>query len=208
MNDGFLRYKAKNLSKINSMRRAISQPTQADIVPVLNKGQVLFVPAAMMENQPASCYNCGFYNHNQSCQLIGGLVRIRKFTYPREATADAKRIEYWPCCGMHSFGEPNYGPAHYCDHPSDPSDLDLLWINAPRPGQEQGGANCGGSNGGDDCDFYMTEGPDKRDEPTGFCRVLQAEVANGDVCAAWRDDDRLTWQQAQANLKELGEFDE
>jgi hypothetical protein len=203
MNSGFYKYRDSNLRKVNSIRRAISQPTQADIVPVLSKGQVLFVPAAQMNHEPASCYNCTFYNHGQSCQLIGSSVVVKKFTYPREATGDAKQIEYWPCCSMHNYGEPNYGPAEFCNERNDPDYLDLGWVNAPSVGQEYGGANCGGGNGGDDCDMYMTEGADKRAEPTGFCRVLQSVVANGDICAAWRDDDWVSWRVAQSNLKEL-----
>ena len=50
---------------------------------------------------------------------------------------------------------------------------------------------------------YITRGGDKRSEPTAFCRVLQAEVENGAVCAAWADDDQMSWQQAQSILKEL-----
>jgi hypothetical protein len=104
---------------------------------------------------------------------------------------------------MHEHGEPNYGVEAFRGANS-PTTLGLLWINAPRVGLEYGGANCGGCNGGDDCDFYMTDIDDKREAPTGFCRVLQSEVANGDVCAAWNDDDKVDWQQAQAILAEQG----
>jgi hypothetical protein len=194
MAEGFLEYGARHLPKINSIRRAKSQP---DIytIPTLNKSQVLFVSAAEMRNEPASCANCQFYNWGKSCQLIGERTIVRKFTYG----APDKRIEYWPCCGAHERGAPNYGPPHFLSNDS-PSTLGLLWINAPKVGQELGGANCGGTNGGDDCDYYMTEIDDKRAAPTGFCRVLQSEVANGDVCAAWIDDDRIEWQEAQAIL--------
>jgi hypothetical protein len=196
---GFLKYTPKYLAKINSIRRAVSQP---DIytVPTLDKASVLFVSAAEMHNEPASCYNCRFYNYGKSCGLIGALPIIRKFTYG----APDKEIEYWPCCGAHEHGAPNYGVESYRAANS-PTTLGLLWINAPKRGLDYGGANCGGSNGGDDCDFYMTDVDDKRSAPTGFCRVLQSEVANGDVCAAWIDDDRVTWQQAQAILKEQGD---
>jgi len=201
-NDGFLRYRPKHLRKIESIRRAISQPSQANIVPVLNKGQVLFTPAAELHDEPASCYNCNFYNYGKSCQLIGKLVQIRKFTYPRTATADAKQIEYWPHCAAHCYGQPNYGPAKFISK-SDPSNLNLIWINAPRVGCERSGATCGGASDGDDCDFFMTKGADKRAEPTAFCRVLQGEVANGDHCTAWDDDDKVVWQKAQTLLQEL-----
>src|SRR6266568_5079721 len=188
---GFLKYREEHLRKINSIRRAASQPTQADIVPVLSKGQVLFTPAAELHDEAASCYNCNFFNYGKSCQLIGStLVQIRKFTYPRVATADAKQIEYWPHCSAHCFGVPNYGPEKSIAK-SDPTNLNLIWINAPSIGCERSGANCGGSNDGDDCDYYMTKAADKRAEPTAFCRVLQAEVANGDHCTAWTDDDRI-----------------
>ena len=182
------------------MRRANSQPS-LEGVPVLSRPQVLFTTAAEMRNEPASCYNCIFYNHDESCQLIGPRVVISKFTYPKVATNDAKRIEYWPCCGMHQHGEPNFGPPTFSAS-NDPTSLDLIWINAPSLGLERGGANCGGENGGDDCDNYCTDGDDKRDEPSAFCRVLQSTVMNGDVCASWRDDDQLPWDKAQNILKE------
>jgi hypothetical protein len=201
MPDGFLVYRDKHLRKVNAIRMANSQPT-IDAVPILQKGKVLFVTAAEMDNEPASCANCVFYNSGRSCQLIGPRITVRKFTYPPKATADAKPIEYWPCCGMHTYGEPNYGAETFAAK-SDPAELDLVWINAPSVGLEHGGANCGGENGGDDCDHYLTAKDDKRDSPTGFCRVLQAEVCNGDVCAAWMDDDEVSWDRAQALIKEL-----
>lgn len=197
MSDGFLKYREKHLSKVNSIRRAVSQP---DIyaVPVLDKAQVLFVPAASMHNEPASCYNCLRYNQVEgTCGIIGERTCVKKFVYG----APDKSIEYWPCCGMHEYGTPNFGPAAYCCT-NDPSELGLIWINAPKVGQPLGGANCGGQGGGDDCDYYMTGIDDKREAPTGFCRVLQTEVNNGDVCVAWTDDDRVSWQEAQAILKE------
>jgi len=197
--DGFLKYKSAHLSKINSIRRAKSQP---DIitVPTLDKASVLFVTAAEMCNEPASCYNCKFYNYDKSCGLIGALPKVRKFTYGEPD----KPIEYWPCCGAHEHGTPSYGIEAFRAANS-PSTLGLIWINAPRVGQELGGANCGGCNGGDDCDYFMVEGTDKRDEPHGFCRVLQSNVANGDVCAAWNDDDRIEWQEAQAIINKQDE---
>ena len=53
---GFPLYEAKNLKKINAMRRAISLP--AVTTPVIpNKGQALFTTAEEMHDEPASCYN-------------------------------------------------------------------------------------------------------------------------------------------------------
>lgn len=202
MADNFLVYKAKNLSKINAQRRALSQPTITD-VPILTKGQVLFTPAGHMNGEPASCYNCVAYNYGKSCMKIGPETDIRKFIYPPKATADAKPIEYWPCCSMHDYGEPNYGDEKFISR-NDPTNVGLGWINAPKPGQKLGGANCGGAGGGDDCDHFCTDGPgDKRDYPTAFCRVLQTPVENGAVCAAWEDDDLVPWEKAQALMKEL-----
>ena len=200
MAENFLVYKLKHLRKVNAQRRALSQPTLAG-VPVLQKGKVLYVTAAEMDNEPASCSNCIFYNKLGSCQLIGPHVIVRKLVYPPRATPDAKPIEYWPCCGMHTFGQPNAGEEKFLAA-SDPAELDLVWINAPSVGLEHGGANCGGENGGDDCDHYMIAGDDKRDARSGFCRVLQCEVQNGDVCSAWTDDDELSWDRAQNILKE------
>lgn len=196
MANGFLEYKDKNLPKVNAMRRAISQP---DIytVPVLGKAKVLFVSASEMNNEPASCANCVFYNWGRSCQLIGPHVKVRKIVYGEPD----KAIEYWPCCGMQTFGPPNKGEPRFITV-TDPSDIDLLWINAGKVGQAHGGANCGGQNGGDDCDYYMTDVDDKREAPTGFCRVLQRTVQNGDVCSAWDDDDKLVWEKAQAIIEE------
>src|SRR6267378_5323560 len=102
--DGFLKYSIEHVRKVNSIRRADSQPTQAGIVPILSKGQVLFTPAAELHNEPASCYNCNFYNYGKSCQLIGRSPCIYKFTYPARATVDAKQIEYWPHCAAHCYG--------------------------------------------------------------------------------------------------------
>lgn len=202
MADDFKVYTAENLRKINSQRRALSQP---DIytVPTLKPAEVLFVPANRMGGEPATCYNCGRYNYGKSCVLIGPKVSIRRFIYPRIATADAKRIEYWPCCGEWDRGQPNYGPAKYNDNLSTPDELGLIWINAPEVGQEIGGANCGGRDGGDECDFYVTEEADARDTEEGWCRVLQQNVDNGAVCGAWRDDDTVDYARGSALLKEL-----
>lgn len=201
MPPNFLSYKVEHLRKINSMRRAASQPDNI-LVPILTKGQVFFTPASQMHDEPASCYNCVHYNYGRSCQKIGENVPIKKFTYPKESKGDSKPIEYWPCCSIQDFGEPNYGEEVFISH-NDPSNLGLGWINAPKVGQEHGGANCGGQNDGDDCDHYITEGSDKREEKSAFCRVLQCTVNGGDVCSAWDDDDLLDWQQGVDILREL-----
>jgi hypothetical protein len=135
--------------------------------------------------------------------LIGTNVKVKKFIYPPVETSDAKRIEYWPCCSSHEYGVPNDGPERFLGDPSDPDNLGLIWINAPSVGAEHGGANCGGMAGGDDCDHYCTETDDKRAEPVAFCRVLQTQVANGDVCTAWEDDDEVDWRRAQALIREI-----
>lgn len=200
---GFLTYKLQHLAKINSMRRAASQPSSPS-VPVPTKGQVLYIPAGRMQGRPATCYNCPFYNYGRSCKLIGPHTIIRKFVYPPDPVpADSKPIEYWPCCGMFIPGEPNYGAEEFLDRRSSPEDLGLVWINAPEVGQEYGGATCAGINGGDDCDSYCTKSDDKRSEPQAFCRVLQGEVEGGAVCASWADDDQLDNAKAQSLLREL-----
>jgi hypothetical protein len=197
----FLPYTVEHLRKINAQRRALSMSNFMG-VPILNKGQVMYTSEAQMDGEPASCSNCAFYNYGRSCQLINKEIIVKKLTYPPEPTADAKPIEYWPCCSEWLKGTPNYGPEKRIAENS-PDTLGLGWINAPKPGQKCGGANCGGKNGGDDCDHYITKGPDKRDEATAFCRVLQQEVENGAVCSAWMDDDWLSWDKAQDLLKEL-----
>jgi len=200
----FKAYTAANLRKVNSQRRALSQP-DVYLVPTLKPAEVLFVPAASMCGEPSTCYNCGRYNLGKSCMLIGPHVEIRKFIYPIYPTADAKQIEYWPCCGEWKRGEPNRGPEEFTDELDTPDELGLGWINAPRVGQAIGGANCGGENGGDECDFYITDVADARDTEQGFCRVLQQDVDNGAVCAAWRDDDWVDYQRGSALLKELND---
>lgn len=202
-NGGFPIYGVAQLRKVNAMRMAFSAPESSS--PVINtKGEALFVTAEEMDDEPASCYNCQFYNLKaETCGLIGKRLTIKKLVWPKESTEDAKQIEYWPCCSMQLYGKPNDGEAGYRSS-SDPDYLGLIWINAPKVGQEYGGANCGGSNGGDDCDHYTTDGKKpKWESPTGFCRALQTTVACGDVCAQWRDDDTLQWQDAQRLIGEL-----
>lgn len=202
MADDFVVYKLKNLRKVNGQRRALSQP-DVWTVPTLKPAEVLFVPASSMGGEPATCYNCERYNADRSCMLIGPHIEIRKFTYPPQPTADAKQIEYWPCCGEWKRGEPNAGPEQFCDELDTPDELGLGWINAPQVGQKIGGANCGGCDGGDECDFYVTDVADARETETGFCRVLQQDVAAGAVCAAWRDDDWIDFARGSALLREL-----
>jgi len=202
VSDGFPIYKSKNLAKVNSLRRAASL-VSIESPPILDKAQVLFSTSEERNGEPCSCYNCEFFNAGASCYFFGPGVNIRKFVYPPAPTADAKQIEYWPVCGLQHYGKPNKGRERFADHLADPDNSGLCWINAPRVGQEYGGANCGGTNGGDDCDYYDCEGDDKRAAPTGTCRVIQTPVANGDVCAAWKDDDLIGWREAQTLLQEL-----
>lgn len=197
--DGFLVYRGENLRKINSIRRVISAP-DAKLPPILNNGQVLFSSASSADCEPRSCYNCPFFNYEKNCSLLDPSLTIKKFTWPPEASADSKQIEYWPVCGYWVKGEPNYGePGRKAS--LNPEDAGLCWINAPKPGQEAGGACCGGQNGGDDCDFFMTPMPDKREADTGFCRVLQRDVNNMDCCSCWIDDDVVHWQTAMERFK-------
>lgn len=199
---GFPVYNEKHIRKVNALRRAISLPeVTTPIIPL--KGQALFTTAEEMHDEPASCYNCQFYNQkDETCAVIGPRIKIRKVLHPKEATADSKPIEFWPCCSMQLYGEPNNAAAVYRAS-SDPDYLDLIWINAARPGQAHGGANCGGCDGGDDCDHYIVDGKEaKWDSPTGFCRALQVVVGCGDVCSLWNDDDELRWREAQKLIEE------
>jgi hypothetical protein len=196
--DGFLTYTEKYLPKVNSIRRIISAPDVKG-VPVLGGAAVLFSSAASAHNEPRSCYNCPFYNYGRSCQLIGQGIAIRKLTWPAKPTSDSKPIEYWPVCGYWVYGTPNYGSAKSVAE-LDPDTAGLCWINAPKVGQTQGGSCCGGRNGGDDCDLWMTPSADKRDEDEGFCRVLQRNTSNMDCCTGWRDDDLVDWKTAQERI--------
>lgn len=194
---GFPVYGNKQIGKVNAMRRAMSLPT-VKTAPIPSKGDVLFTTSEENNEEPSSCYNCIFYNYGKSCALIGPRIKIKKFVYGEPD----KAIEYWPCCGMNYHGEPNKGEPVFRGN-SDPDYLDLVWINAPKPGQQYGGANCGGVNGGDDCDHYLVEGKEKKwESATGFCRVLQTTVAAGDDCCQWEDDDRLEWRLAQKIIEE------
>lgn len=191
---GFPVYDEKQLPKINAMRRAASLPdVKSPLIP--SKGQALFTTAEEMNDEPASCLNCQFYNQKaETCVLIGARTKIRKI--------ECEGIEYWPCCSMQLFGKPNHEKAVYRAS-SDPDYLGLTWINAGKTGQHHGGANCGGCAGGDDCDHYLTSGTQaKWDSPTGFCRALQTTVACGDVCSLWQDDDMMDWRTAQKHIGE------
>lgn len=193
-------YNPENLRKINALRRAKSQP-MLSAPPALAKWQVLFSPAAARSGNPASCYNCCHMRvGSEKCELFPPAVTVRKFTYPKEGTADSKPIEYWPVCGRYLAGEPRgmgYGDM-------DPVDSGLRWINAPERDLEYGGANCGGCNGGDDCDYFNPGNSlPKRENPSGMCRVMQATVQNGDFCIAWRDDDTIYWDEASNIIREM-----
>lgn len=203
MADTFLTYKAKHIRKINALRRAASS-VDIKSVPVLTPGEVLFSPASDTGGDPRSCYNCPQFNQrDKTCYLHGPDITVCTFIYPPAATADSKQIEYWPVCGYWRPGPPNKDKASYASHLIAPQNSGLVWINAPKIGQEYGGTSCGGQEGGDDCDHYITDQADKRACPTGFCRVMQRTVTNGDCCTAWRDDDEIPYEQAAACIKEL-----
>lgn len=197
--DGFLRYTPEHLRKVNAIRRVISAP-DAKLPPILTNSQVLFSAATDANDEPRSCVNCAFYNYGRSCQLMGQGLEIKKLIWPPKPTADSKQIEYWPICGYWTPGEPNYGPEKTLAK-LNPDDAGLGWVNAPEIGLEYSGSCCGGRNGGDDCDLWMTPAADKRDEDTGFCRVLQRDTNNMDCCSCWIDDDWVSWRTAQERFK-------
>lgn len=185
---GFPRYTESNLPKVNSMRENYTQPDFYGI-PILHDMDVQFDHASDIGNKPASCYTCCLHNEPEgTCMLIGPTLKVVKLL--------SKGIEYWPCCGNHSYGDPHGGKPLYLAS-LDPGNLGLIWINAPAVGQKYGGANCNGTEGGDDCDHYQVKEGGKRESPQGFCRVLQRIVEGGDVCTVWHDDDELPWQEAK-----------
>lgn len=199
---GFPIYNEKQIKKVNAMRRAFSLPeVKSPLIPM--KGQALFTTAEEMHDEPASCYNCQFYNEKAgTCGIIGPRIKVRRIVYPQKESENSKPVEFWPCCSMQLYGKPNDGEAVYRSS-SDPDSLDLVWINAPKVGQKYGGANCGGCDGGDDCDHYLVDGKEEKwESPTGFCRALQVTVACGDVCSLWKDDDELHWREAQKLIEE------
>lgn len=187
------------------MRQAASLVKITSGPPVPDEGLVLYSPPEASNEEPRSCINCWMWNEEaRTCRLMGPNVRAEKFTYPPTATADGKPVEYWPVCGMWDFGKHNEGPAIYKDSNFDsPDDIGFGYVNAPEVGLERGGTNCGGQNGGDDCDNFIIAGDDKRKADSGFCRVLQHDVPNLSCCSSWQDDDFLTWQRAQKLLEEL-----
>jgi hypothetical protein len=195
---GFVEYGPEQLPKVDSMRRDKSQPDFYG-VPILNNAQVMFTRGSEMGNLPASCYTCQSMQSDETCALIGPEVRTAKVVGHSDS---GDPIEYWPCCDMHDYGKLATGKPQYRDNLSNPFQLGLIWINAPEVGQKYGGANCGGVDGGDDCDYYRVKGAvEKWDSPQGVCTVLQHTVEAGDVCVAWHDDDELDWQSAQQLMK-------
>lgn len=191
-----MEYGPEQLPKIDAMRRDKSQPDFFG-VPILQDSDVGFVTAGEIGGKPASCYTCTKQNSDETCYLLGPDIKVATVTGHRDS---GDPIEYWPCCSSHQFGEGSKDVA-YADPLSTPQALGLIWINAPETGQEFGGANCGGVEGGDDCDHYLVGEGEKWDNPQGQCRVLQHTVDAGDVCAAWRDDDELPWEEAQQLMK-------
>lgn len=190
---GFIQYGKEQLPKVDSMRRDKSQPDFYGI-PIVDDAAVLFCSASEIGNKPASCYTCQKQQKDETCFLLGAEVKVAKVTGHRES---GDPIEYWPCCSAHQYGPPRTEKPVYADNLSSPDSLGLIWINASEPGQKFGGANCGGVDGGDDCDHYMVKSGEKWDNPQGYCRVLAHMVDAGDVCAAWHDDDELPWKEAQ-----------
>lgn len=195
---GYVEYGPEQLPKIESMRRDKSQPDFFGI-PILHDQDVMFTTADQLGDKPASCYTCQLQQSDLTCGILGPNVKVSKVTGTQDS---GDPIEYWPCCGEHDYGPAQKGTPSYRPQLSTPDQVGLIWINASEVGQPFGGANCGGGHGGDDCDHYITDGPiEKWDAPQGQCRVLQHTVDNGDVCTAWRDDDELSWQDAQQLMK-------
>jgi|SRR5450432_939525 len=195
---GFPDYGKEQLPKINTMRADKTQPSFMG-VPILTDGAVMLATAEALGNKPASCSTCTFHNEkDESCGLLGPEITISKVTGDKEY---GNPIEYWPCCSMQNYGEPNNGAPQFLEPLKSPDALGLIWINSSEPGQKYGGANCAGVNGGDDCDHFQVKEGAKWDAESGFCRVLQHEVGAGQVCSAWQDDDILNWQDAQQLLQ-------
>lgn len=193
---GFVEYGPEQLPKVDAMRRDKSQPDFYGI-PILRDEEVAFTRAEELGNKPASCYTCKEQTPDKTCERLGPQICVKKVTGSKDS-GDA--IEYWPCCAMHEYG-PGSDRVKYHDVLDNPNDVGLVWINAPKVGQEYGGANCGGGNGGDDCDRYRISKGEKWDAPQGLCTVLAHVVSNGDVCTAWHDDDILEWEEAQTLMK-------
>lgn len=194
---GFVEYDKTQLPKIDAMRRDKSQPDFFG-VPILTDAEVGFSTKAELGGKPASCYTCKEQNPDLTCERLGPGIKVATV---RGSKDSGEQIEYWPCCSLHDYGE-HSGPVHYHNTLDTPTQLGLIWINAPKPGQDFGGANCGGVAGGDDCDRYRTHGKvEKWDAQQGYCIVLAHEVNAGDVCRAWKDDDELSFEDAQNLLR-------
>ncbi len=195
---GFVEYGPEQLPKVNTQRRDMSQPDFYG-VPILSDSEVMLCTASQIGNKPASCYTCQIQQSDRTCGLLGPIISVTKFRGHKDS---GEQIEYWPCCDEHDYGQPQSGKPSYRSNLSTPDQVGLIWINAPELGQPFGGANCGGINGGDDCDRYRTRGrQEKWDADTGLCTVLQHEVDGGAVCTAWHDDDIIRWQDAQQLMK-------
>jgi hypothetical protein len=199
---GFIEYGPEQLPKVDSMRRDKSQPDFFG-VPILTGSDVAFTTADELGDRPASCYTCQNQNSDLCCNLLGPGVKVEKVTGSRDS---GDPIEYWPCCGEHEYcadvTNGKRSKPDYKDNPDTPQALGLIWINAPKPGLPFGGANCGGVNDGDDCDHYLVHGKhEKWDVTSAYCRILGHEVPGGAVCRAWRDDDQLSFVDAQQLLR-------
>lgn len=194
---GFVEYGPEQLPKVNTQRRDMSQPDFYG-VPILTDAEVGYSTAAELGGKPASCYTCKEQNSDLTCERLGAGVRVGKVRGHKDS---GEQIEYWPCCDEHMYGK-HEGLVSYHDTLDTPDSIGLIWINAPEVGQAFGGANCGGVDGGDDCDRYRTNGKvEKWDTKQGYCTVLAHQVEAGDVCRAWKDDDILRWTDAQDLMK-------
>jgi hypothetical protein len=193
---GFVEYGKEQLPKIDSMRRDKSQPDFYG-VPILRDEQVLYTTAEELGGKPASCYTCKEQNPDKTCERLGPDIKVQKVTGSRDS---GDPIEYWPCCSMHEYG-PGSDKVKFHDALDTPDSVGLIWINASERGQKSGGANCGGVEGGDDCDHYMVAKGEKWESKQGACRVLQHTVNAGDICTAWWDDDILEFPEAQQLIK-------
>lgn len=196
---GFVEYGKKQLPKIDSMRRDKTQPDFYG-VPILTDGQALLTTAEELGGKPASCYTCKEHTRDFTCERLGPGVLVKKVTGHKDS---GDPIEYWPCCSVHDYTvQPRERGVKYRDDLDSPASIGLVWINAPEVGQKYGGANCGGVEGGDDCDHYIVAGrKEKWDVESAYCRVLAHEVKGGMVCTAWHDDDELPYAEAQMLLR-------
>jgi hypothetical protein len=194
---GFVKYGPEQLPKVDSMRRDKTLPDFYG-VPILSDAQVLLTSADELNNKPASCYTCKEHTSELTCQRLGPGVKVSKIIGHRES---GDPIEYWPCCGMHEYGNASGNTKYHYDLDT-PATVGLVWINAPKTGQKFGGANCGGVSGGDDCDHYIVYGKqEKWDVDSAYCRILAHDVKGGQVCTAWHDDDELPYAEAQMLLR-------